>query len=401
MSRPNGPELPEPWTSLTMQALAIKAAMERPAGILIRDCPWREAWNGVEPRALTGDEFLRRARFLAAQFVTLGIRPGEAVLIILPNVVEVGLSILACQLAGAVPALAPADDTIDRLRNAAERCGAVMVLSMARVGEIALGEKARQVAAKVMSVRVAAGFGFDLPDGLVSLEGWAEDDVMPFTEAARRQADAGLITFTRAGGTLAAALRSEGQMIAEALAISSVLRLDGRRGLVSLMHPGAAASVAAALILPLFAGAEIRLAGPYDSALLAVILDEAPTAHLYCPDHFAAWLRPEALGAQRLGNLAGIAALARAEGREAAILTPGPLDCALIVDFDERGLAPLRRWPVDGRLALPAALPHPMETILPEDQPFLTIPAAPGEDFGGFAAARLLNRTENPAGKAA
>jgi acyl-CoA synthetase (AMP-forming)/AMP-acid ligase II len=355
----------------------------------------------VEPRALTSDEFLKQARFLAAQLHTLGVGRDESVLIMLPNSVEWALAILACQLVGAVPALAPVDESPDMLRSVAERSNAVAILAMARIGEIALGEKARQIAAKVMSVRVVAGFGFDLPDGIVSLEGWAADDVMPFAESERRQDLTGLMTFTRAGGAVTAALRSEGQMIAEALALSAVIRLDGRHGLISLMQPGAAATVAVSLTLPLFAGADVRLVGPYDSSALTSAFADAPDAFLYCPDHYLGWLTETSLGPRVLAKLSGILALARVAGREVTLAAKGALDANLILDFDERGFVPSAPWPLDGRLTLPAVIPHPMETILPEGTALLTIGDGVAAEIGGFAAARLIRRAEAAAGKAA
>jgi acyl-CoA synthetase (AMP-forming)/AMP-acid ligase II len=386
---------------LTLVSLAEKAAIEHPARIFLRDCPHREHWNGVEPRALTSDEFLKRARFLAAQLNTLGVGRGESVLILLPNSVEWALAILATQLVGAIPALLPADESPDMLRAAAERSEATAILTMARIGEIALGEKARQLAAKVMSIRVVAGFGFDLPEGIVSLEGWAADDVMPFTEPERMQAQAGLMTFTRAGGAVTAALRSEGQMIAEALALGSVLRLDGRNGLISLMQPGAAATIAASLVLPLFAGADVRLIGPYDSLALAKAFAEAPGAFLYCPDHYLGWLTGASLGPGVMRKAEGILALARITGRRAALAPPGALQASLVLDFNERGFIPHAPWPKDGKVALPASLGHPMETLLPEGTALLTIGEGDTPEIGGFAAARLIHRGEAKAGRAA
>lgn len=400
MPRHNGPQLPEPWDQLTLKALATRAAMTSPARVFIRDCPAREAWNGVEPRTLTFDAFFKAAHFLAAQIRTLGVQPGERVLILLPNTVEAPISLLACHLAGAVPAIAAADERAEVLRAAAERCGATMVITTGRVGDLALGEKARQVAAKVMSVRCIAGFGLGLPEGIVSLEGWSEEDIDELPERDRHQSQPGLMTFGREGGSLNAFLRTEGQMVAEALAISSVLRLDGRRGLISLMHPAAAATVAASLLLPLHAGASVRLVGPYDGKTLAEVLDADPTAFVFGPDHFMAQLHQDSFGDGRLGNVAGLLALTRVENPEAKILPAGKMDAALLVDFIERGIMTSLKWPRDGKLALPPSYPHPMESVLPEGAVMLAHEAgANGPSFTGFGAATIIRREE--AGKAA
>jgi AMP-binding enzyme len=400
MPRHKGPQLPEPWGELTLKALAARAAMTAPARVFLRDCPDREAWNGMEPRSLTFDAFNKAAHFLAAQIRTLGVRPGEHVLILLPNMVETQISLLACHLAGAIPAIAAVDERAEVLRAAAERCGAVLIITTGRVGDLPLSEKARQVAAKALCVRGIAGFGLGLPEGIASLEGWSEEDVVELHESDRHQSQHGLITFAREGGGLSAFLRTEGQMVAEALALSSVLRLDGRRGLISLMHPAAAASVAANLILPLHAGASVRLVGPYEGKTLAAVLDADPTAFLFGPDHFMAQLTPGSFGESRLGNVAGLLALARAQGPEAHLMPAGAMDVALVVDFFERGLMTCLTWPKDGRLALPNPYPHPMESVLPEGAVMLAHGAgANGPAFSGFGAATPTPRAE--AGKAA
>ncbi|OYU50208.1 MAG: hypothetical protein CFE31_01190 [Rhizobiales bacterium PAR1] len=400
MPRHSGPQLPDPWDQLTLKALAMRGAMTSPARVFMRDCPAREAWNGVEPRTLTFDAFYKAAHFLGAQIRTLGVQPGERVLILLPNTVEAPISILACQLAGAVPAMAAADERAEVLRAAAERCGATMVITTGRVVDLALGEKARQVAAKVMSVRCIAGFGLGLPEGIVSLEGWSEEDIDELPERDRHQSQPGLMTFGREGSSLCAFLRTEGQMVAEALAISSVLRLDGRRGLISLMHPAAAATIAASLLLPLHAGASVRLVGPYDGQTLADVLDADPTAFVFGPDHFMAQLNPDSFGDGRLGNVAGLLALTRIETPDAKILSAGKMDAALLIDFIERGIMTSLKWPRDGKLTLPAIYPHPMESVLPEGTVMLAHEVgANGPNFTGFGAAAIIRREE--AGKAA
>lgn len=406
MAKHKDAQLPEPWDGLTLQSLMTEAAAASPNRVFVRDCPDREAWNGIEPRTLTFDAFQKGAIFLAAQLKTLGVEPGNRVLILLANTVEVPLSILACHLAGAVPAIAPIDERIDTLRAAVERSDATTILTTARVDDIAVGEKARQVAAKVMAVRCVAGFGFDLPDGIVSLEGWSGEDVVALPETGRRQSDIGLITFARENGqpngTVCAFSRTEGQMIAEALALSSRIAPDGGHGLISLMQPGAAASVAASLTLPLHAGASVQLVGPYDSARLQHLIEADKSVFLYGPDHFAAQLRPGSLGKEASTTIAGILALTRADAPQTSMMQPGALRASLVVDFHERGLM-TTLWPADGKLDLPGPFPHPIEGVLPQGQTMLDFhPEPDGTIWSGFGAATLLRREgDEAAGKAA
>jgi acyl-CoA synthetase (AMP-forming)/AMP-acid ligase II len=394
----NMTRLPDSWGNLTLQSLLEKSAIEAPARIVLRDCPLREQWNGTEPRNLNTDTLLRAVRFVAAQLLTLGLQRGERVLLLLPNSVESYISVLACHYAGAVPAIAPIDETVDVLRACAERCEAAVVLTCARVGEMALGEKARLVAAKALCVRGIAGFGLNLVDGIVSLEGWSDEDIDPLPEIVRDQSDDALITFAKEAEGVVAMIRTEGQLIAEALALHSVLRLDGRRGLISLMQPGASATLAASFTLPLYTGASVRLLGPYDRDALEQVFTAEPTAFLFAPDHFVASLRAEMVRPGLFSNSAGMLALARIASPMQSILPPGPFKGALVFDFAERGLMTRLAWPADGQLDLPHRYDHPMESVLPEDVPML---AWAENGITGFGAPRIIRKGSKVAEKAA
>lgn len=391
-------QLPDPWGSLTLPSLVEKAALESPARVFLRDCPLRERWNDVDPRQLTHDTFLRSTLFLAAQLRALGVQPHERVLILLPNCVESYLSVVACHFVGATPCLAPIDESADVLRACAERIEAAVVLTCARVGEMALGEKARLVAAKALCVRGIAGFGFNLVDGIVSLEGWSEEDVDPLPEIYHRQRNTALITFSREPEGIVALVRTQGQIIAEALALDSVLRLDGRRGLVSLMQPAASCTLAASLTLPLHKGASVRLMGPYERDALEIAFKAEPTAFLYAPDHFLSALNPEAYAPGLFANSAGFLGLARIAAPKGHIMPPGPFKGALAFDFNERGLMTRLAWPIDGKIDLPQRYDHPMESVLPEEVPMLEWSEA---GFSGFGSAQVIRKGDKKAEQAA
>jgi hypothetical protein len=254
------------------------------------------------------------------------------------------------------------------------------------------------VAARALCVRGIAGFGFDLVEGIVSLEGWSEEDVDPIPDLTCHQGDDALITFCRDADGPVAALRSEGQIIAEALALFSVLRLDGRRGLVSLMQPGASATFAATLPLALHTGARVQLVGPYEHEALTGIMAETPNVFLFAPDHFLASLDPAAFEPGLFSNAAGFLALTRIETPKATILKPGPFKGALAFDFSEAGLMTRLAWPVDGKVDLPHRYDHPMESVLPEEIPMLEWN---GTGFSGYGAPRVIRKGSKRAGVAA
>ena len=388
-----------PWDKITLSGLVEAAVARSPKQVFLRDCPRRLDWNGVEPRELTFETFQRSALFLAAQLRTLGVEPGDTVFLMLPNSVETPLALTATLMAGAVPAIAPADEKVDTLRAMAERCGATAIVTMNRVGDILLGEKARQVAAKLMNIRCVAGFGFDLPDGIVSLEGWSEEDVMSLAPREPRQDEPALITFAREDGAICACRRSQAQLVAEMLLATTLAAPTETGGIVSLMQPGSAASLAAGFLLALQTRVPLTLIGPYETPAVAEALARQPSAVLLAPDHFVAG--PAGQFAKQVSTCLAIAhiAVAHATGPGASILKPGAVSGPLIVEFEERGLAALPEWPRQGKLALGNGFAHPLADLIPGGQVYLGF-----EDGAvtGFGAAEILRRAkEASAGKAA
>lgn len=380
-----------PWDKITVAGLVEAAAARAPRQVFLRDCPQRFAWNGVEPRELTFETFDRSAQFLAAQLRTLGVQPGDCVLLMLPNSVEMPLALVGTLMAGAVPAIAPAEEKVDTLRAMAERCEASAILTMNRIGDIKLGEKARQVAARLINIRCVAGFGFDLPDGIVSLEGWSEEDVMPLAVRSARQDTPALITFARKDGAVCAFRRTEAQLVADMLVTTTLAAPTEEGGIVSLMQPGSATSVAAGFMLALQTRAPLALVGPYEAPALTEALARQPGALLLAPDHFIAQLT-KGLSASGL-------AVSHVADPEAAIPSPGPVSMPVLVDFDEHGLVGLRNWPDDGKLGIAGQIFHPLEGLIPPGQPYLDFD---GESITGFGAAEVLRRSGgSAAGKAA
>ncbi|HRE22505.1 MAG TPA: AMP-binding protein [Rhabdaerophilum sp.] len=388
-----------PWDKITVSSLVEAAATRAPRRVFLRDCPQRLAWNGVEPRELTFETFQRAALFLASQLRTLGVQPGDTVLLMLPSSVEGPLAFAGTLMAGAIPAIVPADEKIDTLRAMAERSEATAIITVNRIGDIKLGEKARQVAARLISIRCVAGFGFDLPDGIVSLEGWSEEDVMPLSPQAVRQDRPALVTFGRKDGSICAFRRTEAQLIAEMLLATTLAAPSEESGIVSLMQPGSSASIAAGFLLALQAKTPLALVGPYDTSALAEALQRQPGAILLAPDHFIARLQKDGPTSGIAGRISMCLAISHIPGPEAVIPASGSASGPVLIDFEEHGLIGLKSWPRDGKLEIDDRPTHPLAGLIPDDQPYL------GFDEGivtGFGAAEILRRpASSSAGKAA
>lgn len=395
MDRTTEPALLPPWNDVTLPALLARQAAEDPETVFWTDCPQREAWNGVEPRHLTAANALACTRFLASQLSTLGVQRGDHVLLLLANMVEFPMAVMACTMAGAVPLVMPADEKVETLRAAAEKLAVTTILTTARIGDIAIGDKARQVAAKVLTIRCVAGFGFDLPDGVVSLEGWSEEDIMPAEPVEPGPADIALVTMMRAEGLLVPARRSHAQLVAEALAVQAGLGGADFGTLVSLLHPGSASTFAGSHGLSLVAGRPVSLVGPYTREALRSQLSHAETPLLLVPGHF--FTRGEASAFSSLEQ-ASMIAFSRRGDTEALVPLPGQA-VARIVAVDERATLAL---PADAQVAdmLASGQPaHPHKGLLSANT--LWLGTTESGDWLGFGAARIGEPAAGTASQAA
>jgi acyl-CoA synthetase (AMP-forming)/AMP-acid ligase II len=399
----NSYSLAEPWNGLTLTGLLSSAASAHPNRVFLADCPRRMDWAGTPPQILTFQKVWEGAQFFARQLYSLGIGAEETVLLLLPNIVEFPVAVLGTLLAGAVPAIAPVDESVERLRAMAERCNATAIITLDRIDDIALADKARQVAAKVISIRCVAGYGTLLPEGVIPLDGWSEEDLLPQTSFPPAIQDRlSLITFARRKGGICAFLRAEGQLIADMLAIAAILKPGSGSAFLTSLQPGAAASFVAGFAIPLFLGARTQLSGPFDGEALALLAGANAGAYLIAPQHLHDALeqaRDQGILPQGFDALAGTITHARAGDGGLAVSPRGSKGALLLADFDEAAMIACTQWPEAGAFAVPNRLQHPMLNILFSGR--MLLERLPDEDgmmrFGGFSAAVMLRRDDMPA----
>jgi hypothetical protein len=385
--------LAEPWNRLTVTGLAQGAATANPARAFISDCPDREVWEGNSPRHLSFGDFKRECDFFAGQIETLGLVPGNRALILLPNIVEAAIAVVGCMSAGITPALAAIDESVETLRIAAERIGASAIITNARCEEIRPADLARQVAARVISVRCVAGFGHGLPEGVIPLDGWSEQDIDPNPNRPERQQDQeGLITFSNGPEGLVAHIRSEAQAIADALAVATRHKLARDCALVSTMHPVGSAALAASLLMPLFLGAQVRLVGPFKAERLRMALRDTKQATLLCPASFVPLIRESRMHEPALAALGSILCVIR-PGQEFEQADDAP-PLSPLFDLFEQCLLAHSELPETIEDILGPHV-HPMDSVLEPGQPYLLL--SRGDDdiirAYGFAAAEAITRS--------
>lgn len=383
MDKTNDAGLLSPWNRATLPGLLRRQAQERPDGPLWNDCPFRENWNGVESRKLKTTAALAATRFLAAQLLTLGVQPGDHVLVLLANMVEVPMAVLACQLAGAIPAVMPVDEKVETIRAAAEKLAVTTIVTCATVEDIAIGDKARQVAAKVLTIRCVAGFGFNLPEGVVSLEGWSSEDVVEADLPEPAPDMVALVTFMRVDGLLVPARRTHAQIIAEALALQASLGGIDFGEIVSALHPGSAAPFAGSFALSLVAGCAVSLVGPYSRDAMQKRLRNSDSPLLLVPAHFIT--KGEAAALRDLAQTATVA-FTRASDAETTETMP-PTVLARLIAAEERAVIAIPS-DYDPAQTLAKGQPrHPQGDLLAPGRIWL----APGEaaQWEGLGAATI------------
>ncbi|CAN1562820.1 FC-FACS_FadD_like domain containing protein [Rhabdaerophilaceae bacterium] len=389
--------LAEPWNRLTVSSLSASAANSHPRRAFIADCKDREVWDGNLPRSLTFADFQREVTFFAGQLETLGLQPGDRALILMANTVEAAIAIAGCQIAGLTPALAPLDENIDALRIAAERIAAAAIITTARVEELKPAEIARQIAARVISIRCVAAFGFGLPDGVIALDGWSEQDISPNpNRRVRSQEQEGLITFSQSPLGFAAHLRTEAQLIADALGVAARHKLDRDQVLVGTLQPAGSAWVAASFLMPLFLGATVQLVGPFTvNRLMRAVSANPAEVCLFCNAELASRVEAARGRYAELNSISTVVRMLR-PGSSSLVAPIHAAQVTTLIDIDERALLALAGCTDDVAAALDSHV-HPMQGVLAEGQAYLML--AVGDDEAirafGFAAAEIILRASD------
>lgn len=231
MSTPASTNTNDESDAITAEGLLRRRAAQDPDAIALIDPPNRQMVALTRPRTFTYGEADEAVDALAAFFVELGLKPGDRIVLQLPNFIEAPLTLLGAWRAGLTVAAVP---MLWRAMEIAKVCDLLEPKALVGASHFADGrpvEVLRDVAATRRSVNVVVGYGLSLPDGVLSL-----DDVIstghPAGEqfAARSQPGPSLITFTaRADAPLVPLLRHEEEILAQgamAVLALSLVRSD-------------------------------------------------------------------------------------------------------------------------------------------------------------------------------
>ncbi len=102
-TRPLERQLNGAWAKLTIDALLTTAVGARPGRRSFSDAPDLVAWSDLRSKATTISDLGALVDRFARQILTLGLKPGDPVLVAMPNCVDGVVTLLGLIAAGYVP----------------------------------------------------------------------------------------------------------------------------------------------------------------------------------------------------------------------------------------------------------------------------------------------------------
>ena len=171
------PRLIAPWNALTLSKLLESAARSRGDDIAYIDAHDTQNWLHRSACGYNYRDLAQAARNFARKLITMGLKRGDTVMLVLPNAVEFPIAAYGAMMVGIVPVLASITYTPEKLRQIAELSDAKAIITIAKIGDVELASTMRSIALQVYSIKAIASFGADLPEGVIALDSWEEADL--------------------------------------------------------------------------------------------------------------------------------------------------------------------------------------------------------------------------------
>jgi len=174
----------------TLDDLFRRAGVRKAQSPALIDPSNREAFTDGAPRQLSYAQADRVISALAARLRGLGLQTDTVVALQLPNTVESVITLLAVLRAGMIAAPLPLLWRKHDMVAALSLIGAKAIITSSRIGSARHVEVAMQAAAELFPIRYVCGYGRDLPDGVVPLDGLFAADQRSFVQASARLGNA-------------------------------------------------------------------------------------------------------------------------------------------------------------------------------------------------------------------
>ncbi len=369
-TRPLERQLNGAWAKLTVDALLATAVGARPGRRSFSDAPDIVGWSDLRSKTTSFSDLGALVDRFVRQILTLGLKPGDPVLVAMPNCVDGVVALLGLIAAGYVPCPVSVVAGPAEMVEAAQAVSAKAIVTVNRYVTLSPSESARIAASRYYGIRFVCSFGPGAPQGVVSLDDWPDGELAPALPPRTRAAETAVITFDRTPHGLAPHARTHAQVISDALALSAISGLTSRGSIITTFAPVSAAGFIATVAAPLISGTSVALHGPFDPFVLRAQINAAPEAIVVLPAAVEAEIRAvlgeklrdaivvtRDLGATRPGN------------------TPGRV--TELVSLGEAALLSLLRDRTRNRTRLPRFYAHPVGTALPRDMAQIEITLSP------------------------
>ena len=333
-----------------------RAAARAPDALALADPPDRASFTDATPRRLTYAEADRAIEATAGRLLDLGLPPGSIVALQIPNIVESVIAFFGVLRAGLIAAPMPLlwreADAVAALGRLAPRA----LIALRRLGEVDHAAIVMQIAAEIFTVRFVCGFGSDLPDGVIGLDGVFAETTGTRAGSQRSVApgEVAVLTFDVTARGIVPVAHTHAQLLAAAAAIVAEAGLEQGGAMLGALATGSFAGLASVVLPWLITGGALALHQSFSPDVLLAQLNAERCASAVVP---AAILSPmETAGLfRRAPALRSVLAVWRSpEFLAAAAAWPDSApSCVDLAVFGEAGVIPRRRGP-DG---IPAAIP--------------------------------------------
>lgn len=339
----------------TLDSLFRRAGVRHAQAVALADSPDRYRVTDGAPRTLTFADADRAISTVAAHLRGLGLPTDAMVAIQLGNTVESVIALLGVLRAGMIAVPLPLLWRRQEMVAALGQVGAKAIITTSHVGNTPTAEIAIEAAVELFTIRHVCGFGRNLPDGVVPLDGPAPEggDVNQApTRTGPAAAHVAVVTFEVTPDGPVAVARNHSQLIAGGLAVALEAGHREDAAILTAVPVSSFAGLALAVVPWLLSGGALHLHHPFAPEAFASQRREIGAGLVVLP---GATL--PALGKPARANGETIAALWRAPERLAS--QPawyGPSALVDVAAFGELGLIASRRRPGSE----PAALPYGM-----------------------------------------
>ncbi len=328
----------------TLDGLFRRLLARQPDALALADPPDKPRVSGQPPQRLTFAQADRVIAALAAHFVEAGLPANSVIAVQLPNTVEFVLTVLAAHRAGLVVALLPQLWRQAELTVALNRTGARAVVTMSRIDGVGHADLAMNAAVEAFSIRHVCGFGSDLPEGMVPLDGVIANGTAAAACATQDGRRAAIISFDVTADGFRAVPRTHLNLVAGGLTIFLESGVPQGATILSAFAPSSFAGLTASVAAWLLSGGALALHHPFDGGVLEQQIGEQGCDVLVAPAPLALRLA-EAGMLSRVPALRHVIGLWRAPEQVASSPT-WPSEQAALTDvylFGEAGLFGARR----------------------------------------------------------